>query len=145
MKKSITAFYVESVLLVAAFTAVLLILSAVFGYARAESRAARRLNSAVCLAENAAEAFAAAPSGEGLLRLLDEGNAALTETADGAVFTARYGADRTPSPTGELVVTVRVGAPGGEDGAIRGEIDVADAASGETVYHLTTAARGGAS
>ena len=72
-KQDLTSFYLEALLLVAVFVAMILVLTGVFGAARAQSRHARELTDAVTLSSNAAEAAAGADSLEELAALLDEG------------------------------------------------------------------------
>ncbi len=72
-KQELSSFYLEALLLVAIFVAMILVLTGVFGAARAQSRQARQLTSAVTLSANAAEAAAAADSAEELAAILDEG------------------------------------------------------------------------
>ncbi len=82
MRKQITAFYVETLILAAAFVAVLLALSQVFGLAHSESERAGRLTEAVQLAERAAEAVAASDSLEDVQALLaPDGEAVLKDGA----------------------------------------------------------------
>ena len=71
MRKQITSFYLESLLLIVIFTAILLVLLGVFSGAKVQSARAEQLTQAVILAENAAEAVAAADSVESLQALLD--------------------------------------------------------------------------
>ena len=63
-----TAFYIETILMIVSFVAVILVLTNVFGLGKLESAKARDLTSAVRIAESAAEAFAAA---EGPAELAD--------------------------------------------------------------------------
>lgn len=70
MKKHITAFYLETLMLVAVFVGIILVLTGIFGQARAQSVAARQLTQAVALAENAAEAVSAAGTSQELEALL---------------------------------------------------------------------------
>ena len=72
MRKQITSFYLESLLLIALFTAILLVLLGVFTGAKAQSAQAEQLTRAVLLAEDAAEALAASDSAESLQTLLNE-------------------------------------------------------------------------
>ena len=62
MKKNghITAFYLETLLLIVVFIGIILILTQVFGLGRVQSVEAGRLTDAVILAQNAAEAVSAA-------------------------------------------------------------------------------------
>ena len=103
MNKRVTSFYVETLILIVVFVAVILALTRVFGLAKKQSEEAKLLTGAVTLAQNAAEAFSAAESAEELFTLLDEGgNAAL----EGMVVTAAYGADMKPDPNGVLRVEI---------------------------------------
>ena len=103
MNKRVTSFYVETLILIVVFVAVILARTRVFGLAKKQSEEAKLLTGAVTLAQNAAEAFSAAESAEELFTLLDEGgNAAL----EGMVVTAAYGADMKPDPNGVLRVEI---------------------------------------
>lgn len=96
-ERTMTAFYLETVLMVIIFVLVIAVLSQVFGLARSQSRQAQQLTNAVCLAQNAAEAAAAAESGEEMLQLLrEDGNAGLEEKAGESLLTAYYDADMKP-------------------------------------------------
>ena len=77
-KQLLTSFYLEAVLLIAVFVAMILVLTGVFGAARTQSAAARRLTQAVTLAANAAEAVSAADSPEQAAALDDKLIAAWT-------------------------------------------------------------------
>lgn len=67
----ITAFYIETILLIVSFVLVILVLTNVFGLGKRESSKAQDLTNAVRLAESAAEAFAAAEGPAELAQLLD--------------------------------------------------------------------------
>lgn len=105
MKKHITAFYLETLLLTAVFVSVILVLTGIFGRARAQSVQARQLTRAVTLAENAAEAMAAAGSEQTLAGLLaaqgtveqQPGRLLLTAGPDGT-----YTVDITWTPQGSV-------------------------------------------
>ena len=87
MRKQLTAFYMETLLLLAAFMAIVLVLVSVFGGARQQSTQAAQLTHAVRLAENAAEAVASVDSVDALQELLSqEGSTRL----DGGVLTVLY-------------------------------------------------------
>ncbi len=103
MKKHITSFYVETLILILVFVAVILTLTRVFGLAKKQSEEAKLLTSAVTLAQNAAEVLSvsAADSSEAILALLDEGGNASLENG---ILTASYDADMTPDPDGLLRV-----------------------------------------
>ena len=94
MKKgqSVTAFYVESLLLILVFVGILLALTQIFGLSRRESVQAKLLTNAVTLAQNAADDFL---SGRDQLPR-EEGD-------DGR----RYTADMAPDPDGRLLVRVQ--------------------------------------
>lgn len=79
-----TAFYIETLLLIVAFVAVILVLTRAFGEARRESAKAKELTDAVILARSAAEAVSASADPEELVRLL--GSTQTAELRDGKVF-----------------------------------------------------------
>ena len=85
MKKNgpITAFYLETLLLIVVFIGIILVLTQVFGLSRTQSREARRLTDAVILAQNGAEAV--------LVSWDDEGDGFVRNQIN--VF---YGAERNP-------------------------------------------------
>ena len=61
MKRSqLTSFFLEALLLVIVFVAMILVLTGVFGASHAQSKEAKFLTQAVTLAANAAEAVSAA-------------------------------------------------------------------------------------
>ena len=111
-KGHITAFYLETLLLILVFVGIILVLTQIFGIARVKSSGARAKTSAVCLAQNAAECFAAARTGEDLLALLNEKDNAReigpddlppgTSSAGQGGIEAFYRADMTPDKDGEL-------------------------------------------
>ena len=72
-RQQLTSFYLEALLLVAAFVAMILVLTGVFGAARVRSAQARHLTQAVTIAANAAEAVSAADSLDRAAALLYEG------------------------------------------------------------------------
>ena len=83
-ERSMTAFYLETLLMVLIFVLVIVIISQVLGLAKEKSREANQLNSAVCIALNAAEAVEAADSSKDLRKLLDETGSADVTRQDGA-------------------------------------------------------------
>ena len=98
-----TSFFVETLLLIVVFIAVILALTQVFGAAAAESSRSGELTEAVLLAENAAEAVSASRSPEGLCAALNgNGNASLS--AEGV--TARFGTDLLPDAAGPYELRV---------------------------------------
>lgn len=135
----ITGFYLETLLLILVFIAIILVLTQVFGLAGAESARAKELSAAVSLAANAAEAFSAAESPEALAALLNEnGNAALmTDTAGVA---ARYGLDLRPDSAGRLTVEIFWLPEHLADGdLVRGTVLVRLDGGEEPIYRLETA------
>ncbi len=135
VKKHITSFYIETLILVLVFVAVILTLAQVFGLAKKQSEEAKLLTAAVTVAQNAAEAFSVSDNDEKLLSLLDEGgNAEIT----GGTVEAYYRADMTPDRSGSLRVSVerKAVSPFFSEGAIR----VFRADTGEEIYSLNTAA-----
>jgi len=140
MKKNghITAFYVETLLLVVIFVAIILVLTNVLGLGRRESGDARLLTKAVTLAENAAETVACADSGEALLGLLDENGNALRK--DAATFDVRYGADMAPDAKGPFSVEVTWEPEQGTVGTlVSSRITVRYGQSEAPIYTLETA------
>lgn len=103
MKRHGTAFYIETLLLIIAFVAIILVTTQVFGNARAKSAQAKHLTEAVVLAENAAEAVSASGSLEEVQSFLtNEG----TSQIEGNVLTVwkdGYQIDVTWEPEGALV------------------------------------------
>ncbi len=137
-KQQLTSFYLEALLLVASFVAVILVLTNVFGAARAQSAEARRLTQAVTLAANAAEAVSAAEGPGQAAALLDEGgNVAVT---DGRLE-AFYLADGSPcaAGTGELLLTVSWEPSSEEPAFVVCHIAVCAAGEDTPVYTLDTA------
>ena len=90
MKKGqpITAFYVESLLLILVFIGILLALTQVFGLSRNESLRAKLLTNTVTLAQNAAD------------------DLFMEDAPDRGERISRYAADMTPDPEGPLSVLV---------------------------------------
>ena len=137
MKKNITAFYVETLLLVAVFIAILLVLTQVFGAARVQSTQAKLLTNGVRLAENAAEAFSRSDSPETLAALLDQNG---NTRREGQTVTAAYDLDMTPNPGGTLHVAVVWDPAAAETGIlVSGHIQVLRQDTGEQLYALETA------
>ena len=106
-ERRMTAFYLETVLMVIIFVLVILIMVRVLGIAKLQSARADQMTSAVCLAQNAAEAAASSDSEQELLKLLDEnGNAALEKDGGTSFVTAGYDAQMRPDKSGPLKVEV---------------------------------------
>lgn len=137
-KQPLTSFYLEALLLVVIFVAMILVLTGVFGAARAQSVQARRLTQAVTLAANAAEAATASDSPEQAAALLDEGGNVRLE---GGVLSADYRADGSPCADGEpaLTVTVSWEDNGGEGSLVTNRIAVFAPGEEESVYAIETA------
>lgn len=129
----IAAFYLETLLLIAVFIAIILVLTRVFGISRSQSGDAKLLTHAVCLAQNAAEAVSAAPDEEALRAILNENdNAAVTEGG----IRASYDRDMQPDADGELLVDV-TWVP--EGGLVSSSVTVWLEGRAEPVYTLDTA------
>lgn len=103
-----TAFYMETLILAAVFVAVILVLVRVFALAGQMSARSRALTNAVHLAENAAEAVAAAESPEDLKELLEEdGNVEFQEEGGASAdLLARYAEDMSPARDGDFLVDI---------------------------------------
>ena len=131
-KEHITAFYLETLLLIMVFVGIILVLTQIFGLARSRSSEAKDKTSAVCLCQNAAEAFSASSSSEELLSLLNEKDNA-GKSGDN-MLECRYDKNMRPDPQGELVVTIRWDI----NGKMRyGTIETREA--DRTIYSLKTA------
>ena len=143
MKKDshVTAFYLEVLLLTVCLIGIVLVLTKVFALGRMESGSARELTDAVCLAQNAAEAFSASDSPEELCAFLDEnGNAKLLEAANTPTVRAAYDAALQPNPVGALVLTVTWEEDTAEPGRlVHGTITVRAGENGRELYSLQTA------
>ena len=137
-KQHLISFYLESLLLIAFFVAMILVLTGVFGAARAKSAQARRLTQAVTLAANAAEAVSGADSLAQAAALLDEGGN--VRIADGQLQ-ADYLADGSPCLDGAGALRVCVSwEPSAPDGSlITSRIDVYAAEDTAPLYTLETA------
>ena len=142
MRKSehVTAFYVEVLLMIVVVTVMVLVLTNVFALSRMESATAKSLTNAVCLAENAAEAFSASSTPEQLLALLDEGgNAGFAEGAAVTTLRASYDADMRPDAEGGTVLLITWEPEGAwTGGLVRCTITVLSE-DGSEVYTLRTA------
>ncbi len=140
-KDHITAFYIETLILIVVFVVVILMLTNVFQAARIESVRARRLSDAVILAGNVAEAMSWTEEGEDLLSVLGgEGGAELMP--DGRGLTVYYGEDHQADRNGPYMVSAVVVSE--EQGAeaesrlVTYEISVKDTQRGEVIYTLRT-------
>ena len=141
MKKNrhITAFYLETLLLILVFITIILVLTQVFGLGKVQSSEAKLLTNAVCLAENAAEAVSASDSDGRLLQLLDEnGNA--ERMPDTAGVTAYYDTDMRPDRQGAFRVDVSWLPREGETGVlVDSVIQVRCGERAKPIYTLNTA------
>ncbi len=137
----VTAFYIEVLLLTVGLIGIVLVLTQIFALGRHESAEARELTDAVCLAQNAAEAFAASADPEELCELLDEGGSAeLVETDSAAAVRASYGADLRADRNGVLLVTVTWNEESTGAGVlVRSRITVTERDSAREIYSLETA------
>ncbi|MBR0130857.1 MAG: hypothetical protein IJM08_06110 [Firmicutes bacterium] len=106
-KDSITGFYIETLLLTAVFICVIVLLTSVFARARLESSRAKQLSDAVTLAQNGAEAFAAAKDPDDVFAMLNEnGNGVQIEQGETPCFRFSYNSDLEPDPSGCYYMTV---------------------------------------
>ena len=124
-----TAFYIETLLMIVAFVAVILVLTRAFGEARRESARARELTDAVILAQNAAEAVSASEDLEDLARLL--GNTQKTEVREGKLLADSddgYITEVSWEPSGDETGTL-----------VSSTIAVRLAGSDDPIYELDTA------
>lgn len=160
-KQHITAFYLETLLMIAVVISIILVLTKVFGGARVQSTRAKRLTDSVTLAQNTAEAVSLSHTPQELHDLLNEdSNAVFQEDAQSgqALVTAVYDAQMQPVPLsqeilesvgqeggapdlllqrGELVVETSW-VPSQESGLVDAVITVFDGNTGEAVYALET-------
>ena len=143
MKKEshVTAFYIEVLLLTVGLIGIVLVLTQIFALGRRGSAEARELTDAVCLAQNAAEAFSAASAPEELCALLDEGgNASLAEGESGTLVRAGYDADLRPAENGKLTVSITWDEENSASGRmVRGHITVSADGGAREIYALDTA------
>ena len=136
----IPAFFIETLLLVQDFVSVILVLTGVFGLARRRSGEAKLLTNAVTLAQNAAEAVAAADSDLSLLKLLDERDNAV-RLRDTAGVMAFYDTEMRPDSKGALRVDVTWLPTQTDTGTlVQSVIEVRYNGQPEPVYRLDTAA-----
>lgn len=106
-KRHMSNFYIETLILVVIFIAVILMLTKVFALSRRMSIRAGLLTKAVHLAENAAEAVAASQGPKTLQELLEEsGNTRLSEEGEGAVLDVWYDGEMNPVRDGGFRVEI---------------------------------------
>lgn len=131
-----TGFYLEALVLITVFLAVILVLTQIFGLGRLQSRRAGTLTDAVCLAQNAAEAVSASHSAGELLSILDRGGNA---SGDERAVNAAYGDDMAPDPDGLYRVNVTWEPDEADPGFVRSVITVTAGNDDTPVYVLETA------
>ncbi|MBO4330988.1 MAG: hypothetical protein J5827_02820 [Oscillospiraceae bacterium] len=137
-RHQLTSFYLEALLLVVIFVAMILVLTGVFGAARVESAHARHLTQSVALASNAAEAFSASEDLSQTAELLDEGGN--VQTADGRLE-AHYLADGSPCSDGrgDLVLTLSWEPSSEDPSLVMSRIEVFSENEKTPIYTLETA------
>lgn len=140
MKKNgpITAFYLETLLLIVVFIGIILVLTQVFGLSRTQSREAARLTDAVILAQNAAEAVSAAKSPQEAAALLAQETGTWGMAVKGNGFLVRFDRSLRPEPEGNYTVLVSWNDEG--DGFVRSQINVFYGTERNPLYTLETAA-----
>ena len=117
--RSVTAFYVEVLLLAVGLILIVLVLTQIFALGRSQSASAGELTDAVCLAQNAAEAVAASSSPEELLERLDEGGSAvLLDGTAVPTIRAAFDAQMRPDSEGRMIVLVTWE----QESAVKGEL-----------------------
>ena len=137
-REHITGFYLETLLLIAVFIAIILVLTHIFGLSQAQSAEAKALTNAVCLAQNAAEAVSASSGPEELMALLDEnGNVRPGEKQS---VLAAYDADMRPDAEGPLTVEVTWEPTERDERMVYSTVFVWNEGMAEPVYSLRTAA-----
>lgn len=139
-KQHITAFYLETLLLILVFVAIILVLSQIFGIGKAQSSQAKLLTNAVCLAGNGAEAVSASGSEAELQALLDQNGNTAWRQGDPPVLSVRYDTDMRPDPAGRLRMDI-TWVPGGEteERFVTSTISVYYGEQTKPVYALDTA------
>ena len=98
-KGQITAFYIETLIMITVMMGILLVLSQILGISRKESIQARRLTQAVTIAQSAAEAASSAGDLDSFQEALDlESFEILPDDGDGQICQGLYhweGTDRS--------------------------------------------------
>ena len=136
MKKHITGFYIEVLLLIVVFIVMILVLTRIFGLGKMESVRANRLTNAVTLASDAAEAASGSENILDLEALLKENNNTVRENPE--TLSASYAADLSPAAGGVYKVTVHWLKQEASD-LVNVWIDVFYKSDKEPVYSLETA------
>ena len=139
MKKNghITAFYLETLLLIVVFIGIILILTQVFGLSRMQSREAARLTDAVILAQNAAEAVSASQSPQEAAALLAQETGTWGTAIKGSGIQVCFNQSLRPDPEGIYKVLVSWDDEGG--GFVRSQINVFYDTEKKPLYTLETA------
>lgn len=139
-RKSATAFYLETVIMIIIFVLIILVLTRAFGEAKLESTEAARLTNAVCLAQNAAEALEASDDENELMDLLNEAeNASWNEGSPVTSLRVFYDRDMNPSAEGDTWMDVTWEPDERDAGTfVKSSITVYDSLHKEPVYHIDT-------
>lgn len=137
----ITAFYLETILLVIVFMGVIIVLTNIFGSSKKISSSAKQLNTAVCLAGNAAEAISASKSAQEAAKLMDaDDNVQITDQASASLFRVNYDEHMRPAEDGIYHVDVVWEPEASNTGTlVSGHISVLFGRSEDPVYTLDTA------
>ena len=147
-QKHITAFYLETLLLIAVFAGVIMILTRVFAVCGQQSVQAKHYTAAVSLAENTAELFSASDSADNLFALLNENDNAQVKIAQThTVISAAYDEQIQPQPNGIYRMQFNWTPQVGDTGTmVSGEISVFYGEQEQPLYTLNTSVylRGGA-
>ena len=134
----ITAFYLETLMLIVVFLGIILILTRVFGMGRMQSAEAARLLDAVTLAQNAAEAVSAADSPLAAAELLvPDAGAREKAVMTGGGVSISYDRELRPAHAGSY--TVLISWEEEADGFVRSQINVFYAGERSPLYTLATA------
>ena len=137
-KQQLSSFYLEALILVVTFVAMILVLTGVFGTSRAQSVKAKQLSQAVTLAANAAEALSDADGLDRAAAILDEGGNVHVERGQ---LEAAYLADGSPCGEGRSALRLTADWTPSEENAslITSRICVYAAEEDRPVYTLETA------
>ena len=100
----ITAFYLETLLMILVFVGVILVLTQFFGVARLQSAEAQSRTSAVALSESVVSAAQASTSAEELAANMADGKGRVLKDGDVPVVEAVYDEDLAPAKSGPYTV-----------------------------------------
>ena len=139
MKRSqLTSFFLEALLLVIVFVAMILVLTGVFGASHAQSKEAKFLTQAVTLAANAAEAVSAADDPAQAAKMLDEGgNVHLVDNEIEAFYITDGSAGK--NGTGTLRMIVEFEQDTDDASLLKSTISIYDEEHDAVIYKLETA------